>query len=216
MAEAGARVLTVIVPAHNEAGGIAATLRALGAGDAGGDADADLPAVPLIVACNACADDTAAVARRAAPHARVLDIAERGKANAINRALALAPEGQVIVLDADVVLPRRVLTALAEALDQPGVLAASPAVRFDGSGASALARGYITILGHNPYHQRGIGGALMREMIAAGKARGFARVELEILSDNHAMQALARRFTDDFQMRNGNVFASVDLATATV
>jgi hypothetical protein len=30
------------------------------------------------------------------------------------------------------------------------------------------------------------------------------------------MQALARRFTDDFQIRNGNVFATIDLAAVTI
>ena len=66
------------------------------------------------------------------------------------------------------------------------------------------------------WRRRGIGRALMREMIAVGRARNFTRLELEILPDNEAMQALARRFTDDFQIRNGNVFATIDLAAVTI
>jgi len=178
--------LTLIVPAHNEAAGIAATLHALQAALAPG-ADPAFPVIELLVACNACTDDTAAIARTAAPTACVLDLAERGKANALNQALTAAQGRNVLVVDADIAPDRRTLLALAATLDQPGVLAASPAVRFDCGGADALVRAYYRVFSRHPYLGEGVGGAGVYGLSAAGRA-ALGRFPAVIADDEYVRQ----------------------------
>lgn len=87
---------TVLIPAHDEATGIAATLWAL--------RDAD-PAIDLLVIADNCTDDTAARARDAGARvAERVEPARRGKGYALafgRDVLAAAPPACVIVLDAD-------------------------------------------------------------------------------------------------------------------
>ena len=59
--------------------------------------------------------------------------------------------------------------------------------------------------------RKGMGSALMKEVIDAGVQAGFERLELEILPDNESMLALAR-FFERIEARNGRLFASIDLA----
>ena len=101
--------IAVLVPAHDEAGGIAATLCAIRAQLQHGDR-------VLVVADN-CRDDTAAVALAAG--AEVIerrDAVRRGKGYALDfgvRHLALAPPEVVIVVDADCLPQRGALDLLA-------------------------------------------------------------------------------------------------------
>ncbi len=60
--------------------------------------------------------------------------------------------------------------------------------------------------------RKGMGSALMKELIGAGVQAGFERLELEILPDNESMLALARRFFERIEARDGRLFASIDLA----
>ena len=157
--------LCVIVPAHNEAGLIARTLAALA------PLGQDRAAGQLMVVCNACTDNTAEVAARAAPAARVMTIADRGKANAINRALAEADPGIVIVVDSDVILSPDCLAALVETLSQPDVMVASPAGKFDLTGCPWIVRAYYRVFVRQPYLHRGVGGSGVYGLSIAGRQR---------------------------------------------
>lgn len=108
-----ARRVTVLIPAHDEAAGIAATLAALKA-VAG-------PGVAVLVVADNCADDTAAVARAAG-----VEVIERSDPVARGKGYALAfgrdhiarsatPPEVVIVLDADCRLAPGSIEALAVA-----------------------------------------------------------------------------------------------------
>jgi glycosyltransferase involved in cell wall biosynthesis len=154
----------IIVPAHNEAGTIAEALAALA------PIGQDAAAGQLIVVCNGCSDDTAAIARAAAPAAVVLTLAERGKIGAINQGLALAAPGSVIVMDADVVLSPHCLDALGAALAQADVLAASPMPNFDLSRAPWPVRAYYRAFASHPYLQHGVGGSGVFGLSAQGRA----------------------------------------------
>ena len=97
----GEVTLTVLVPAHNEAQGIAATLTSL-------TAQSRSPERIIVVADN-CTDDTVAIARRCG--AEVIESVDNvhKKAGALNQALAriLPTQGEndlVMVMDADTVL----------------------------------------------------------------------------------------------------------------
>jgi cellulose synthase/poly-beta-1,6-N-acetylglucosamine synthase-like glycosyltransferase len=156
--------ITIIIPAHNEASMIAATLAALA--PIGQTASAG----HVIVACNGCTDGTEAIAQAAAPAAHVLAIAERGKAGAINRALAHAADGAVIVLDGDIRVTAQAIAALAAALAEPGVMAASLHPQFVLDRATWPVRAFYQAFAGHPYLDQGVGGSGIYGLSAAGRA----------------------------------------------
>jgi cellulose synthase/poly-beta-1,6-N-acetylglucosamine synthase-like glycosyltransferase len=93
--------VTIIIPAHNEAGYIGGLLAALGALDYPRDR------LTFMLACDGCTDATEEHLRawaRHRPNAVVLGLSKRvGKAAALNAALALAKGEIVVTLDADLV-----------------------------------------------------------------------------------------------------------------
>lgn len=136
---------SVIIPAHNEEAVIARCLRGI---YEGAPADA-LPEV--IVVANGCYDRTVEVARAAAPEALVLDLPAGSKSAALNtgnRAATLTPR---LFLDADIVCDYRALAATAQALLDPQVKAASPALHVDVAPCSALVRAYYRVWIRQPY-----------------------------------------------------------------
>ena len=154
---------TIIIPVHNEARVIAATLAALapiGQSAAAGE---------VIIACNGCTDGTEAIAQAAAPAARVLSLPERGKAQAINNALAQAAPGAVIVLDGDILVSPQAIDMLAQALAEPGVMAASLHPQFVLDKASWPVRAYYRAFVGHPYLDQGVGGSGIYGLSAAGR-----------------------------------------------
>lgn len=103
--------LAVLVPAHDEAAGLAAPLQAMRAQLRGGDR--------LLVVADNCSDDTAAVAR--AEGAEVIERShdtERGKGYALAFGVAhlrAAPPPVLVIVDADCLLQPGALDALAAA-----------------------------------------------------------------------------------------------------
>lgn len=128
------RVGAVIVPAHDEAAVIGRTLRAL----------APLAAVPgfeIVVVCNGCSDDTAALAR-AFVGVRVVEIAEASKPAALNAGDRAASAWPRLYLDADIEIAPEAVLAVFDALEEPGVLAARAFHVYDTTGATAGVRAY--------------------------------------------------------------------------
>lgn len=144
---------TVIIPAHNEEAVIGRCLQTI------------MRAAPLrhsmqlIVAANGCCDRTVEVARATAPEALVLDIAEGSKPGAMNAAGAYALHFPRIYLDADVQCDYRSLEAVAKALRQPGVMAASPSLRMDFSRSNWLIKAYYRVWLTQPYVNRNMVGS---------------------------------------------------------
>jgi cellulose synthase/poly-beta-1,6-N-acetylglucosamine synthase-like glycosyltransferase len=101
--------LAVLIPAHDEAAGIAATLQSLQAQLRSGDR-------VLVVADN-CSDDTAAVARQAGVEViERSDTVQRGKGFALDfgvRHLSERPPAMVLIVDADCLLDAGALDTLA-------------------------------------------------------------------------------------------------------
>lgn len=141
----GGPAFSVIIPAHNEADVIGRCLETL-LGDAPGNA---LP--EIIVAANGCKDDTVAIAKRLAPHATVLDLPPGSKVIAMNAANRIATVAPRFFLDADVQCSYAALAATAEALRQPGVMAASPALDMDLSRSDFWVRAYYRVWLTQPY-----------------------------------------------------------------
>lgn len=59
------------------------------------------------------------------------------------------------------------------------------------------------------WRRRGLGAALMDALIDAGARAGFTTLNLEFLAENHAMEALARGFSDCVVDRDGRLAATV-------
>lgn len=164
-------LLTVIIPANNEAAWIGRCLAALLAQDAAAGA------VEVIVAANACTDGTEAIAEgfRAEAAARGWTLVcqsspEPGKLGALNRAEAIARGGMRVYLDADVVCEPALLGQLRAALARPapsyatGTLAVARA-------QSRITRAYAALWTRLPFVQGGAVGAGLFAVNAAGRAR---------------------------------------------
>jgi glycosyltransferase involved in cell wall biosynthesis len=164
MAEARSAQLptySVVIPAHNEAAVIERCLRAL--------LDDPEGAPEIVVACNGCTDDTAAIARRVAPQATVLEIAKGSKILALNQGSAAAKATPRIFVDADIVVSGRTLRAVASKLDDStNVRAAAPALAVDLTGCSAPVRSYYKVWLQQPYVQVGMVGSGIFGLSAKG------------------------------------------------
>lgn len=136
---------TVVIPAHNESSVIERCLKTLF-----DEAPANAP-MAVIVAANGCTDDTAARAKLAAPSVTVIEQQEGSKTKAMNAARRQVADYPVIFLDADVQCSYSTLAALAAALREPGVMAASPAIKLDLSRSSSLVRAYYRVWLSLPY-----------------------------------------------------------------
>ena len=106
---APATPVSVIIPAHDEGAQIGRLLKLLTAGGDGRDVD-------IVVACNACTDDTAAVARTFSG-VSVVDIPEASKRRALEAGDAVARHPIRAYVDADIGLTRADLLTLVDALD---------------------------------------------------------------------------------------------------
>jgi glycosyltransferase involved in cell wall biosynthesis len=171
-------LLAVVIPASNEEAYLGACLDALLASDAAAGP------VGLVVAANGCRDGTAAVARARAGAAaargwrlETLEIAEGGKANALNRADAALAQGALgaapalrAYLDADVVVDPALLGQLRAALDRPAAAYASGALRV-APARSRATRAYARVWTRLPFMTRGVPGAGLFAVNAAGRAR---------------------------------------------
>lgn len=136
---------TVLVPAHDEERTIARLLSGLQPPPGRADAMA------VIVICNACRDATAARAMEACPQARVIELAEPGKAHAINAGLALVQAFPVIIVDADVRVDFAALEAVADRLNRGDAALAAPRLAVDTAGASRWVRAYYRVWLEQPY-----------------------------------------------------------------
>lgn len=120
-------MLSVIIPAHNEADYIGPVLEALIV-----QTGPNISDIEIVVAANACTDTTVKVAQsyNAQITARgwrltVLDITEGGKPNALNQGDAAASGDMRLYLDADVICEPELLSQIVDALDRPNPAYAS-------------------------------------------------------------------------------------------
>jgi hypothetical protein len=125
---------SVIIPAHNEASVIARTLAPLAPLAAAGQ-------IEVVVVCNGCSDNTAAIARGFAG-VTVLEIGRPSKSAALNAGDAAATKWPRLYLDADVQISRHAVRDVLTALEAGGPLAARPAVQFDLQDAHPLIHSY--------------------------------------------------------------------------
>jgi glycosyltransferase involved in cell wall biosynthesis len=157
-------MISVIIPAHDEGSVIARTLKAMTDGAAPGELE-------LIVVCNGCTDDTAAVARHFGPPVRVIETDIAGKSNALNLGDRAAYGFPRIYADADVVITLEAIRTLARRLKCGDLLAVAPTPNFDLAGCSWPVRACFEIRSLLPSAREGIGGSGVYALSAAGRAR---------------------------------------------
>lgn len=112
-------MVSVIIPAHNEAGVIGRLLGHLVCPTGPEDID-------VIVLANGCTDNTAEVAAEFSPPVRVVTLPVASKREALDAGDRLAQSFPRIYVDADIELSVEDIRALDAALRRPGVLAAAP------------------------------------------------------------------------------------------
>jgi glycosyltransferase involved in cell wall biosynthesis len=157
-------MISVIVPAHNEAGVIGRTLQAM-------TEDVKPAELEIIVICNGCTDDTAGIARRFGGVVKVLETPIAGKALALNLGDGAAIGFPRVYADADVVVAADAIRRLAECLEEPGVLAVAPTPVFDLSACSWGVRAVYQIRSLLPSSRDGIGGSGVYALSEAGRSR---------------------------------------------
>lgn len=165
------RVLSVIIPASNEAEYIGACLGALFASDpVPGGAEA-------VVVANGCQDATAKVARGFAGQAAaagwglvVLDLAEGGKIGALNAGDAAAQGAARAYLDADVQVSGPLMAALAGVLARPDPVYATGTAMVPRA-QSGVTRAYARFWQQLPFARSIAPGYGLFAVNGAGRAR---------------------------------------------
>ena len=154
---------SVIIPAHNEASVIARTLAPLAPLVAAGQLE-------VIVACNGCTDDTAAIARRF-EGVKVLEMPQPSKTAALNAGDAVASSWPRLYLDADVQISPGTVGDVLTALASGQLLAARPAVRFDLQDAHPLIHSYYRTRLQLPMARSGLWGGGVYGLSQEGRQR---------------------------------------------
>ena len=158
-------MISIVIPARNEAGAIARTLNALTQGVLPGELD-------IIVVCNGCTDNTAEIAGRYGNPVRVAQIAIANKSRALNfgdrNACSAFPR---IYVDADVEISLDTIRALACRLSKGDVLAVAPTAQIDISGCSWPVRWFLQIASLLPSAKEGIGSSGVYALSRAGRSR---------------------------------------------
>jgi hypothetical protein len=153
---------SVVIPAHNEEAVLARGLTTLLDG-AGADE------LEVIVVANACVDGTARVAREHG--VRVIETPVPGKAHALRLGDEVASTFPRLYADADVDLTADAVRVLVSTVARPGVLATSPAPRYDLSAVRGPARRLHKVHDLLMADRRGLAGAGVYCLNEAGHAR---------------------------------------------
>ena len=145
-------MISIVIPARNESSVIGRTLRAMTTGALPDELD-------VIVVCNGCTDDTAAIARGFGAPVRVIETAVGSKTHALNLGDHAARAFPRIYVDADVVVTLSTIRTLAERLEQGDVIAVAPRPYFDLTDSSWPVRAFYDIRCRLPSFGEGIGGS---------------------------------------------------------
>ncbi len=176
-------MISIIMPAHNEADYIADCLSAVLASDPG-DYSAE-----VIVVANNCKDDTVRNAQGFTDQARargwdfeVIDTPEPGKLNALNLGDAQAKGDMRAYLDADVIVSPGLLGQIVAVLatQEPRYTSGTPVVSPASSGVT---RAFARIWQRLPFVTIGVPGFGLFAVNTAGRARWGAFPE-DIISDD--------------------------------
>ncbi|WP_290703269.1 glycosyltransferase family 2 protein [Amphritea sp.] len=144
-------MISIIIPAHNEASVIARCLSNLYEGIAA-------QSVQVIVACNGCSDNTASIARSVAG-VEVLEISKPSKVNALNEADRHASYFPRVYLDADLMVSGADIIKLASSFQSDdSLMVVSPSMSLNDSCSGYLVRSFNKVWTSMPHYDRRVGG----------------------------------------------------------
>ncbi|MCY0937040.1 glycosyltransferase [Streptomyces sp. H34-S4] len=154
---------SIVIPAHNEGRVIGRLLDAL---------LTEAPGPDIVVVCNGCTDDTAAVAGARGPRVRVVEIPTPSKHTALRVGDEHARGFPRLYVDADVVVGAADVRALAEALaTSPALLAAAPGRDIPLAGCAWPVRAYYRVWQLLPTVREGLFGRGVIAVSEPGHAR---------------------------------------------
>lgn len=158
-------VTSIVIPAHNEGRVIGRLLDALLAEGSAAGPD-------IVVVCNGCTDDTAAVAGARGPRVRVVEIPTPSKHGALRVGDEHARGFPRLYVDADVVVGAADVRALADALAAtPALLAAAPGRDIPLAGCAWPVRAYYRVWQLLPAVREGLFGRGVIAVSEPGHAR---------------------------------------------
>lgn len=171
---------SIVIPAHNEGARIGEHLRLL-------TKSCRPDEFEIIVIANGCTDNTVDAAM-AVPGVMVIDLPEAGKAAALRAGDAAATRLARIYLDADVPLSTAGARALAQAVNEAGIRAATARRKVVTQGSSLPVRAFYAINLRLPVYAKGLFG---RGVVALGPL-GRARFEEfpDIIADDLFLDSL--------------------------
>lgn len=178
-------MISVIIPAHNEANVIDATLSELLPGVETGEFE-------VIVVCNGCIDNTVSKVQAFGGNIKCLETSVASKTNALNLGDEAAGFYPRIYLDADVRLSTDCAIEIAKVLLQGPYLAASPTLWMDYSNTGWVVRSYYEIWQQLPYVQEGMIGTGVFALSEEGRNK-FEQFP-DIIADDGFVRAM---FTSD-------------------
>ncbi|MFB7980466.1 glycosyltransferase [Streptomyces vinaceus] len=156
---------SIVIPAHNEGRVIGRLLDAL-------LADAPAYGPDIVVVCNGCTDDTAAVAGARGPRVRVVEIPTPSKHTALRVGDEHARGFPRLYVDADVEVGAADVRALTVALAaRPDLLAAAPGREIPLSGCAWPVRAYYRVWQRLPAVREGLFGRGVIAVTEPGHAR---------------------------------------------
>ncbi len=154
MAEVSMSPFSVVIPAHNESAVIARCLKSL----LGDSSKSDME---VLVVCNGCSDDTAAIAS-SFDGVKVVDISTASKIAALNAGDQQAQYYPVAFVDADVVISGAQLSCVVQKKRaDESIQVAAPSLIVDTQAASFAVRAFYNIWQRLPYFTAG-------EMVGSG------------------------------------------------
>lgn len=175
-------IASIVIPAHNEASVLGRLLDTL---------PSEVKGRPLqiVVACNGCTDNTAAIARERG--ATVVEVAAASKIAALNAADEVATAFPRLYVDADVVVTRKTITDVIETLSDPSVLCAAPPYRMELQGRPWTVRAYYAVWLRVMSLRAGYVGSGVYALSEAGRAR-FGRFPDVVADDTFVRNLFSR------------------------
>ncbi len=157
--------ISVVIPAHNESAVLGRLLSAL-------LADAEPGELEIVVVANGCTDDTADVAAGFGTAVKVVQSPVPSKHHALRLGDENVQAFPRLYVDADIVLTTAGARAVAQALREPGVLAAAPGRKLELSKRPLVVRWYYHVWEKLP----GVEQALYGRGVIGVTAEGYKRI----------------------------------------
>jgi glycosyltransferase involved in cell wall biosynthesis len=157
-------VISVVIPAYNEAQVIERALKAITRGSR-------VEELQIVLVCNGCTDDTADIARSFGAPVFVVETPIRNKANALNIGDEAATGFPRFYIDADVVVTFDTIKVLSKSLERPEIFAVAPRPRYNLEGCAWVVRAFYDVRRRLPSFDEGIGGSCVYALSKAGRSR---------------------------------------------